>query len=355
MRNQQPIIDAQPAAETTDSNRFPTVGIAMPTVDNSEQACQAMQAFFASYPGRIVFSVVANGSSQAHLDALRDFSEAHPDNVLLNELSDNRGYGMGCNVGLEALCRMEGIEFFGVTNDDVMPASTCLPEMVQAMLELEEMALKPGLIGPVSNNINGPQSRQIGEYVNPEQLEAQAARWYAEHHESVTATIQLRGLFFLIHPDCLHSIGGFDTRFGIGNFEDDDYNLRAKLAGFTVWIADGAFLHHYGSTTFQKLGIDYRANIERNAETFMRKWKLGRLEAWPQIDAIPEGTSLYCPLGLPDESSALRVKVNGESVDLIEQASDVEFAAWLINALAQRPRSDRRAIAACVKALSEAA
>lgn len=339
----------------SERNQWPSIGIAMPTVDNAEQACQAMQAFLKSYPGRLQFAVVANGTSGLHLEALRTFAKAHAANIHVVTLKENVGYGAGCNAGLAALSEMGGFDLIGVTNDDVYPTLECLSEMVAALCELEKLGHNPGLIGPVSNNINGPQQKAIGEYADPSQLEARAREWLERHHESVTETVQLRGLFFLMTQTCFQTVGGFDTCFGIGNFEDDDLNLRARLAGFTIWIADGAFLHHYGSTTFRSLGIDYTANMQRNAETFLRKWKLQRLEDWPTLAACPEGTSLHCPVGHPQTDPRFRVRLNGEVVDLVEQASDVEFAAWIVSRLSSRPRTDRLRVLETVEALSQAA
>jgi hypothetical protein len=149
----------------------------------------------------------------------------------------------------------------------------------------------------------------------------------------------------LIDPDCLQAIGGFDPRFGIGNFEDDDLNLRARLAGFSLCIAEGSFLHHHGSTTFRHLGIDYEANIRRNCETFLEKWRIEQIEDWPSIESAPEGVALKVPL---DSNSLVDIgypiTICGERIDLVRQASDVEFAAWVMAMLRDRPRVDRRTV-----------
>lgn len=345
----------QPNPTQTDNRTWPKIGLAMPTVDNAEQACQAMDAFFNSYPGEVIFAVVANGTGKSDLKTLSEFANASAGRVLLDERTQNIGYGQGCNAGLLALLERGDIDIFGVTNDDVLPASTCLAELVGAFNELEEMGLHPGLVAPVTNNISGGQQRHIGDYTSPEQMESRAADWFARHHEAATQAIQLRGLFLLIHPELLAVIGGFDPRFGIGNFEDDDFNLRARLAGFTLWIAEGAFLHHHGSTTFRKLNIDYKANIERNAEAFLRKWGLNRLEEWPGMLSAPEGVDLYCPLSGEAADSTFKIRLNGEWIDLIEQASDVEFAGWIASRLSQQPRTARKVVATVVRELESAA
>jgi hypothetical protein len=59
----------------------------------------------------------------------------------------------------------------------------------------------------------------------------------------------------------------------------------------------------------------------------------------------PEGVELYVPL-LAGTQSAERfvIAINGQPVDLLKEASDVEFAGWVMHALRSRPRDDRRAV-----------
>ncbi|GAI78574.1 unnamed protein product, partial [marine sediment metagenome] len=72
--------------------------------------------------------------------------------------------------------------------------------------------------------------------------------------------------------DVIEKIGGFDSKYGLGNFEDDDFCLRAVLAGFESWIARDCFVHHFGGVTFVGAGIDYRKSLLKNWEIFKRKW-----------------------------------------------------------------------------------
>ena len=70
----------------------------------------------------------------------------------------------------------------------------------------------------------------------------------------------------------LHEAGLFDARFGLGNFEDDDICLRARLAGYKVTFARDVFIHHAGSKTFQALKVDYGRLMEENRLKFEAKW-----------------------------------------------------------------------------------
>ncbi|HMS54993.1 MAG TPA: methyltransferase domain-containing protein [Fimbriimonadaceae bacterium] len=242
---------------------WPTIGLAMPTVDNPGMANDTILNLSRFYPGQLKFAVTLNGSNESTKQKLRDLSKAMPSMVQLIESETNLGYGQGANRALHVLLN-ENLDFYGVINDDVVPAVDCLNEMVNAMLQLRSQGLNPGMIGPVSNNVNGLQQVDIGAFNDIRSMHFRAETWHRQHHNSADQAIQVRGLFLLMTPECLDAIGGFDPIFGIGNFEDDDLNLRCRLAGYSLWIARGAFLFHHGSKTFTDLKVDYSANIQRN-------------------------------------------------------------------------------------------
>ncbi|MCO5297557.1 MAG: methyltransferase domain-containing protein [Fimbriimonadaceae bacterium] len=325
--------------------KWPRLGLAMPVHANAKAAHDAVLGISRVYPGEIEFAVVANGADEGNRLILRDLANTFPHMIHLVELDRNEGFAGGCNAGLEFLWQESWFDYFGVVNDDVLPATDCVSEMVCAMVELEKLGYHPGLLGPTSNIVAGAQQVEIGEFGNYAQMLDCADAYHRDRVNSASATRQLRGLFLLIHPECLNAVGGFDTRFGLGNMEDDDFNLRAHYAGFTLWIADGAFLYHEGSSTFRKLGLDYEAGIERNLDLLLDKWDAENLlELWEQTEK-PERVAVYEPLHLRRPSpSGFSLHLNGENVDLVHQASDLEFAVWIMSNLKGKPRTSRKAL-----------
>lgn len=89
-------------------------------------------------------------------------------------------------------------------------------------------------------------------------------------------------------------IGGLDEQFGSGNFEDDDFCLRAAQVGFAARVAEDVFIHPTGSQTFKATGIDYRQSMECNWELFKAKWGI------PMKSRVEQGYRL--PLRRLDES-----------------------------------------------------
>lgn len=322
--------------------KWPRLGLSMPTCNNSQQALDTITGMSRYYPGEIEFAIVANGCAPEHIARLTQLRDSAPYMVHLIEEPTNTGYGRGANIGLNHLWQESWIDYFGVINDDIVPSVACMVEMVMAFEGLKQLGHKPGVIGPVSNNVNGRQYVEIGGFNNIQGLMYRAEQYHRNHALSVTEHFQVRGLFILIDPECLNEVGGFDPRFGLGNFEDDDHNLRCHLAGFSTWIVDGAFLFHHGSQTFKNLDIDYAGLIERNQQIMQWKWDIENVEDWPALTEAPEDVNLFVPLTAKNEPEFAVTIAGKETIDLISQASDMEFAAWVFERLKHRPRSYRR-------------
>jgi GT2 family glycosyltransferase len=324
--------------------KWPRIGMAIPTINNFGQLQETILSYSKFYPGEIEFAVVANGTNKEHLEQIKKLESAIPYMLHVIEEEKNLGYGAGCNLGLDYLWQEGYFDYFAVSNDDVIALPGTLVEMVGAFQELTKQELNPGVLGPVTNRISGAQQVDIGEFHDRASMFDKGMIYHLKNANGATRRDQLRGLLFLISPDCLSDVGGFDLRFGWGNFEDDDHNLRCKLAGYSLWSVDGAFLYHHGSQTFQNLNIDYAANIERNMQCFGWKWDLVNTEDWPLLEEAPEGVSLFEPLSKrPQHEFSVTVQ-GGERIDLITQASDIEFVAWVHERLKARHRDIRRDI-----------
>jgi hypothetical protein len=56
-------------------------------------------------------------------------------------------------------------------------------------------------------------------------------------------------------------------------FEDDDYTLRVRKAGYRVACARDSFVHHWMKAAFKKIPAkEYQALFERNRRLFEEKW-----------------------------------------------------------------------------------
>jgi GT2 family glycosyltransferase len=329
---------------------WPSIGFAIPTHNNWPQLLESIQTLTNFYPGYTRYAVTANGCDEETLTAMRKQQEETPEFFHLIEQEENRGYGIGTNLALEFLQETGWCDYYGIVNDDVIATVDCVSAMVVAMKELEFANLKPGAVGPVSNAVAGGQLVDIGEYADYKTMLYRAEQHHRANFKKVNQFAQVRGLCMLLHPDCLRDVGGFDPIYGIGNFEDDDHNLRCKLAGYTLWVAVGAFLYHRGSSTFRRLNVDYEASIRTNMEIFLRKWRIGRIEDWPRLAVAPAGVDLFIPLTDPSVQPRFEVCIGGQTVDLLQEASEDQFAQWVAGRLHERP-VPRRAVVELLEGL----
>ncbi len=133
-----------------------------------------------------------------------------------------------------------------------------------------------GLVGPMTNCANGTQNVAEISY-DPETLEgfeAFARSWQKRLLDRVHEEHRVIGFCMLIRREVIDQIGGLDSSFGTGNFEDDDYCMRALVAGFRILFAEEVFVHHFGNTTFKGEKIDCDATVLGNWNLFKDKWRL---------------------------------------------------------------------------------
>ena len=94
---------------------------------------------------------------------------------------------------------------------------------------------------------------------------------------------RLVGFCMAYRADTAARVGPWDERFGVGNFEDNDYCLRTRLLGLQCVVAEGCYLHHEGGATFKGENVDYWKLMQRNRELFLQKWSDPQLALLPSL------------------------------------------------------------------------
>jgi GT2 family glycosyltransferase len=278
--------------------------------------------------------VVDNGSTDGTREFLRDWAETRPHLTLVF----NAGFALGCNQGIAA-ARGEHIVLL---NNDVVVTDGWLGRLLRPLRNPEV-----GIVGPRTNCVAGSQRVEDVAYNQRtvEDLDPFARSWARRHAGKARLDDVAIGFCMAIRGEVLRTIGGLDPRFGTGNFEDDDYCLRAQIAGYHVVIAEDCFVHHFGSQTFQgetkKSSLDYTDLMQRNRKIFMDKWGV-----WLDAEGKPQLGSMLghfvqmgrrfnieeLRVGLPPEGE-LRVAAVPAPVGGLKETSllvwpDWEDAAW---------------------------
>lgn len=312
----------------------PLVSIIILCHNHLEFTKQCVESIHTYTAGPYELVMVDNNSTDGTAEYLKDLQSRHTNiKVIFND--KNLGYAMGNNMGLAVA---EG-EYLIIMNNDVIVTEDWLSGLLHVAKEIPSI----GIVGPKTNYVVGDQMVPGVSCKSVTEIEAFARRFKQENGRSVTLTGRVIGFCMLVKREVIKKIGGFDPRFGIGNFEDDDFCIRAKIAGFEIAIADFVFVYHYGSVSFLARGIEeYRDLLKHNLKRFTKKWGhpesedgiydpslLYQIPFDPQLHYIPFDLDEYCRpdllpihingvkkfriLSLPDWSSE-----KGEWVSIIE-------------------------------------
>ena len=85
-------------------------------------------------------------------------------------------------------------------------------------------------------------------------------------------TERLTGFCLLFRRELWERTGFLDEGYEVGNYEDDDYNIRVRLQGYSLVIARDTFIHHYGSVSMKALGDKLSEVNNHNMQAYMDKW-----------------------------------------------------------------------------------
>jgi GT2 family glycosyltransferase len=196
--------------------------------------------------------LIDNGSSDGTAEFL-----AGLDGVTVITNPANRGCAAAWNQGVKAAAR----EWIVVLNNDVVMAAQWLDGMVGFAEEGGLDVVTPAIR-------EGPLNYSLPEY----------ARDFVREMQAVRRLGAANGICFMVRRKVFEKAGLFDEKFRIGQFEDADFFLRAKLAGFKLGTTGRAFLHHFGSVTQNAIQADAVAGAgayeAENRAYYRKKWGL---------------------------------------------------------------------------------
>lgn len=176
---------------------------------------------------------------------------------------NNKGYAAACNQGLEASTG-DVIVFL---NSDTYVTRAGLTELVNSLLSSGTI----GAAGPYTNNCAHLQRVPV-TYTSLATVELFARDWAARQAQDRECDM-LVGFCLAARRATLDEIGGFDERFGLGTFEDNDLCYRLRRAGYKLVISAKSFIHHEGSKTLQRMALNPAELLERNQKLYAKKWR----------------------------------------------------------------------------------
>jgi hypothetical protein len=218
------------------------VVIVVLTLNSKQETLQCLGSLFRLDYAPYEVVLIDNGSTDGSWEAIRDaFPLAH---VIHNEI--NLGVAGGRNLGIEHANRRFPYAYLLFLDNDAWMDPASLGVMVRAM----QADPRIGLVTPKTYRPTSPPvfASAGGHRIN----------WYVGTIRTVGAGEEDRGQYdgwhpltcggsgMLIRRAVVEEIGGFDDAFNPYGWEDLDFSLRARQAGFDIRLAPMAIVYHTG-------------------------------------------------------------------------------------------------------------
>jgi GT2 family glycosyltransferase len=207
--------------------------------------------------------VVDNNSTDGTAEYLASLARSHP-RVRVVSNGDNLGFAKGNNQGLAIAAG----DAFVLLNDDTIVPPGSLERLCHHVADPTV-----GLVGPVTNRCGNESQIDVACHTYGDLLEL--ARQRLDLHAGELRDLPMLTMFALAMRREVHElVGPLDELFAIGMFEDDDYAVRTRLAGYRLVCADDVFVYHFGATSLGKLAVEGRFGplFETNRARFETKW-----------------------------------------------------------------------------------
>jgi GT2 family glycosyltransferase len=257
-----------PAASAPPPAELPSASIVIPTLNNLVFARLGLETLLA-HTARPAFEVIVvdNGST----DGTREYLERLCNTTGLVRAvfnRSNRGFGPAVNQGLAAASGRRLV----ILNDDVLVAPGWLEDLLGPV---DDPTI--GMVGPVTNRCGNQAEIDVSYRNYGGFLEFAAQR--RQTHRGAPAEMPMLAMYCVaLTREVYAQIGPLDERFEIGLFEDDDYAMRLRAAGYRLVCAGQVFVHHFGQASLGKLAADgvygtlYHANRRRWEEKWAVAW-----------------------------------------------------------------------------------
>ncbi|MDU4962077.1 MAG: glycosyltransferase [Sporomusaceae bacterium] len=214
-------------------------------------------------PGSYELLVIDNHSTDETVEWLRRQQDIH---CVFN--SANTGFPAACNQGI-AIARGDSVLLL---NNDTIVTPGWLNNLRRCLFSQPEI----GAAGAITNSCSNFQSIPC-DYADREEMLRFAAAINKPNPDRWENRGRLVGFCMLIKRTVIDTVGLFDETFSPGNYEDDDYSLRIRRAGYRLLLCRDCFIHHFGSVSFSGFGekaAAFNRLLETNKQKFIDKWDI---------------------------------------------------------------------------------
>jgi len=254
--------------------------IIVPTYENTELtlACFNSIRECTHIPYRLIWVDNASKDTSKVEEVIQDMPH------LTIKLEKNEGFVEAVNRGIEA----STAPFVCLLNNDTIVSQGWLGKLVNALKRDPRMGIIGSLTMPDPRGhgmMDSHHSLSLHDTIVPNQLNMsmeEINRYLETHYSGRTcATPFVAFLCGVIKREVIDIVGLLDPNYEMGMWDDNDYNLATRAAGYKTEFAIDTCIYHRGRSTFTlihaKEGFDVDALLKKNRLYMDKKWNLPRM------------------------------------------------------------------------------
>ena len=276
---------------------LPLVSVIIPTRDNSEMLKACVESLFCCTYKNIEVVLVENGSKEARTEQVyAALQKEHPGQIKVVRWKDGFNYSALINFGARAASG----EYLLLLNNDTEVISCDFIEEMMGYLQRPEV----GVVGAKLFFKDG-LVQHAGMLVGPYDALVHVHQFFPEDRVGYLARAKRPGNFSAVTGACqmvrkavFDEVGGYCEEFAVG-FNDADFCLRIRKAGYCVTFTPYAQLYHYEFVSRgREMGNrEKELRWKREQALFMELWPGYFVEGDPFSNQNLKRNNLYFALG----------------------------------------------------------
>lgn len=213
----------------------PDVLVVLVSYQNSEVLAKSLQALNNQTYQNFEAIVWDNGS---FCESLKDIYEDKKIKFILSK--DNLLWSPAVNSAIQVGLNEKHKYILVMNNDIILPRCG-----IERMVDTFNKGLdNVGIVGPAGSSLGGLQ-----DYISHIPLPSHSD-WNSDLHRKikdapVVRSTYISGAIFMLSRELYETIGGLDEKMPLGA-DDFDYSIRAKEAGFSIWVTYSTYIEHIG-------------------------------------------------------------------------------------------------------------
>ena len=201
--------------------------------------------------------IIDNASSDGTVDYLLSLKDTEKCKFKIVLNKENNGFVEGVNQGI----KISEAPYVCWANNDLIFYQGWLEEVLSILQKNKTI----GAVSPNSNSLGVHPPQGVSLSLFAAELREKYKGIFVEMPFCV-------GFCLVVKREVIDKIEGLSRDFAPLYFEDTDYSMKVKKAGYLIGIAKAAYVWHQEHSSFKQAKERQKEIFSKNRETFEKKW-----------------------------------------------------------------------------------